>query len=200
VSGAATAGTLTRLAMLLHDCAKPQTRAEDEAGNLSFYGHQDAGAELALPALQRLKLSGDELERVLLMVREHLRLGYYSDQAPVPPKLVYRYIRRVGAATPLMLLHSIADCMATQGDWTARALVEHVHAAADILRHYYAADSVAAPPLLLDGNAIMQVLGIKPGKAVGLLKDALLEATAAGEVQTVEEAEAFVRKMYAELG
>jgi len=194
VSGVATAGTLARLALLLHDAAKPATRAVDEEGKLSFYDHQNVGAELLLPELQSLKFAGVETDYILLLIREHLRLGFYSDA--LTPRLIYRYIRRLGRATPLMLLHSIADCMATHGDWVARALPEHITAAAQILSHYYAADSVASPPLLLDGNEIMALLKIRPGRIVGKIKDALLEATASGEVVIRSEAVAFVRKEY----
>jgi tRNA nucleotidyltransferase/poly(A) polymerase len=194
VSGAASAGTLTRLALLLHDSAKPATRAVDEDGKLSFYDHQNIGADLLLPELQALKFAGAEIDYLLLLVREHLRLGFYTGPEPTPPRLVYRYIRKLGRATPLMLLHSIADCMATRGDWAVPALQEHIAGSAQILAHYYAADGVAAPPLLLNGDEIMEVLKLQPGRVVGELKDALLEATASGEVVTRDEAIGFVRR------
>ena len=196
VSGAASAGALTRLAMLLHDIGKPAAREEVEGGHVAFHGHQEAGVELAAPLLAELKFANDEADFVLLLVREHLRLGFYCDHDPVPPRLVYRFIRRLGEATPLMLLHGIADCAATRGERSEGALAEHLRAAAQILGHYYAGDTVAAPPALLDGHAIMQLLGIKPGPLVGELKEGLLEATATGEVNTVQEARQFVEKLY----
>jgi hypothetical protein len=81
-------------------------------------------------------------------------------------------------------------------EFSARDL--HAQAAAEIW-HYYARDAVAAPPVLLDGHAIMALLDLPPGPRIGALKDALLEATAAGEVATVAEAEALVRRLQHEL-
>ena len=195
VTPVSTAGTLTRLAMLLHDIGKPPTRALNEHDRPTFYDHQTVGVELVKPELKDLAFSNDERAYMLTLIIEHLRLGFYTDEPPpMPPRLVYRFIRKLGRATPLMLLHSIADCMASHGDWTARALQDHITAARQILEHYFALDSVARPPLLLDGDAIMRIFKLKPSKLVGELKDMLLEATASGEVLTEGEAIGFVRR------
>jgi len=197
-SGMATAGTLTRLAMLLHDIAKPPTRAVQDDGHVTFYGHQELGAGMVAPRLQALKFSTDEAEFIRLLILEHLRLGFYCEYDPLPPRLVYRFITRLGQATPLMLLHNLADCAATRGERNTGSLEQHMRAAGEILSHFYSADAVAAPPVLLDGHAIMKLLGLPPGKLVGRLKDALLEATASGEVRDIEQAREFVRKLHAD--
>jgi len=127
------------------------------------------------------------------MVREHLRLGFYSGNQPPPPKLVHRFIRRLGEYTPLMILHGLADCLATRGPLSAGGMKQHLLAASTILRHYYAADSVARPPVWLDGHGIMQALDLQPGPLVGLVKTALEEAAAAGEVDSRDSAIKFVR-------
>ena len=199
VSQVASAGALTRLALLLHDTGKPATREVQPDGHATFYHHQEEGVRLMLPLLFDLKFAVAETDFLALLVREHLRLGFYSDHDPVPPRLVYRFINRLGEATPLMLLHSLADCAATRGPENTGKYEQHVYAAAVILGHYYAADHVAAPPVLLDGHAIMRLLGLKPGREVGRLKEALLEATAAGEVRDVSQAEVFVWELHRHL-
>jgi len=196
VSGMANAGTLTRLALLLHDIGKPATRALEADGHISFHEHQRVGVELAGELLSRLKFAGAEIDYVSLLVQEHLRLGFYSEHAPLPPRLVYRFTLRLGAATPLALLHALADCAATRGPLNDGKLAEHLRAAAEILSHYYAQDVVAAPPVLLDGHAIMQLLSIGAGPEVGRLKAALLEATAVGEVKSVKQAAALLRRLH----
>jgi len=193
VSGRASAATLTRLALLLHDIAKPPTRAVQPEGRISFYGHQELGASMVRELLDDLKFSSDETDFVCLLIAEHLRLGYYSDHSPVSPRLLYRYLSKLGSAAPLMVLHSLADCAGTRGEMAAEGWEKHLRAADSVLRHYFEADRVAHPPLLLDGDAIMALTGLPPGKRIGELKAALLEATAAGEVGSVEEAKAFVR-------
>jgi poly(A) polymerase len=193
VSGPASAGALTRLALLLHDAGKPSAREVQPDGRVSFYQHQDIGAELLVPLLAQLKFAAAESELVLLLIREHLRLGFYSEHDPLPPRLIYRFVRKLGRATPLAVLHALADCAATQGSLSADSWPRHVAAATTLLEHYFAADAIAKPPLLLDGHAIMRLLGLKPGRLVGRLRNALLEATAAGEVRDVAEAETFLR-------
>jgi tRNA nucleotidyltransferase/poly(A) polymerase len=196
LTATASNGALTRLAMLLHDAGKPVTREVQADGRVSFYGHQQVGVALIAPLLDWLRCATAESDYVERLVLEHLRLGFYSDHDPVPPRLVYRYITRLGEATPLMLLHSIADCAAHKGELATGSLERHVQAAREILAHYYAADVVAAPPVLLDGHAIMRLLGLPPGPEVGRLKRALLEATAVGEVRTPEEAAALLRELH----
>src|SRR5205823_4877111 len=98
------------------------------------------------------------------------------------PRLAYRYLRKLGSATPLMVLHSVADCLATRGEWTKLALKQHLRCGAELLAYHFEAGAVASPPVLLDGEAIKRALDLPPGKLVGQLKEALLEATAAGEV------------------
>ena len=195
VSGPASAGALTRLALLLHDTGKPPAREVQDDGHVSFYQHQDIGADILAPVLERLKFASSEADLVLLLVREHLRLGFYSEHDPMPPRLIYRYIRKLGDATPLAVLHALADCAAAQGGLSEGSWERHVAAAATILEHYFAADSVARPPVLLDGHAIMRLLGLKPGKLVGRLRAALLEATAAGEICDAAGAEAYLREL-----
>jgi len=198
VSGAASAGVLTRLALLLHDIGKPPTREVQADGHVSFHQHQDVGAELVAQDLARLSFAQSEQDFLLNMIREHLRLGFYSDHLPLSPRLVYRFATKLGAATPLMVLHSLADCAATRGSANAGSWEAHLSAAATILEHYFAQDTVTAPPVLLDGNAIMALLGIPPGPGIGELKAALLEATAASDVETTTEAADFIRALWKE--
>lgn len=199
VSGMATVCALTRLALLLHDVGKPPAREVQDDGHVSFYKHQDIGTQLLEPELRWLKFSTDEIEFVSLLVREHLRVGFYSGHDPLPPKLTYRFIRKLGDATPAMVMHSLADCAAARGGLSEGSWERHVRCASQLLEHYFAADAVARPPVLLDGYAIMKLLGIKPDKLVGRLKNALLEATAAGEVANVEQAEEYVRGLHREI-
>jgi hypothetical protein len=152
---------------------------------------------MILPMLDALRFSKDEQDYVALLIRQHMRLGYYSEPQRLSPKLAYRYIRQLGTATPLMILHTLADCAATGGPLSEGSWPRHVEAAQLVLGHYYAQDSVARPPQLLDGGAIMRLTGLPPGKLIGDLKEALLEATAAGEVTNLEEAEQLVHALLA---
>ncbi|MCX6065811.1 MAG: HDIG domain-containing protein, partial [Chloroflexi bacterium] len=62
------------LAALYHDVNKPQTRSiEEESGRIRFLGHDEQGAETALKRGMALHLSNDELNRLKLIIRQHMR-------------------------------------------------------------------------------------------------------------------------------
>jgi len=192
ISGMANGLGLLRLALLLHDIGKPDARDVQPDGRITFYKHQQIGEEIIAPELERLKFSNNESAFITLIVREHLRLGYYSSDKSITSKLAYRFIRAMGESVPLAILHSLADCMATKGPLSDGGFELHANTAAGILKHFFAQDSVASPPVLLSGREIMAKLEIAPGPRVGKVKHAMLEATAVGEIETKEQALEFV--------
>jgi poly(A) polymerase/tRNA nucleotidyltransferase (CCA-adding enzyme) len=62
-----------RLAALLHDIGKPATkRADEQTGDITFYGHEVVGAKMAKKILERLKFPKDTIERVVSLIRWHM--------------------------------------------------------------------------------------------------------------------------------
>ena len=81
-----------RVAALLHDVAKPRTRAfSDKTNDYTFYEHERVGAEMAEPILARLRFSNDERARITALVRHHL-ICYSDDWTDAA---VRRWIRRI---------------------------------------------------------------------------------------------------------
>lgn len=83
-----------RLAALLHDVGKPQAIREDPQGGISFYHHEDIGAQTATAILRRLKASNAQVRDVSHLIAMHM-FNYtpeWSDAA------VRRFIARVGVA------------------------------------------------------------------------------------------------------
>lgn len=78
-----------RLAALLHDVAKPRTKEGPH-----FYGHERIGAEMARALLERLRFSGDVVDRVTRLVALHM----YTTVDEMSDAGIRRFIRRVGAA------------------------------------------------------------------------------------------------------
>ena len=79
-----------RLAMLLHDLAKPACARMDEDGIWHFPEHAKEGAVLAEKILRRLKFDNETIRRVTLLIREH---SFYPEQTPAG---VRRFIARTG--------------------------------------------------------------------------------------------------------
>jgi hypothetical protein len=72
----------------------------------------------------------------------------------------------------------------TQETWAAALDIARI-----LLENYWEKpQETVAPPRLLDGNELMSVLGIGPGRIVGQLLEAIREGQATGKVETKEQA------------
>ncbi len=187
---------LLKLAGLLHDVAKPETRAPDATGRIRFFGHAELGAETARAVLRRLRFSRREVELVARMVEEHLRPGQLGQEGPPTRRALFRFFRDTGEAAEGILLLSLADALAARGPgmrierWRG-----HVAYIAHVLARREEEQEIVRPPRLLSGDDIMAALAIGPGPEVGRLLAAIEEAQASGEVATREQALAFARRV-----
>ena len=112
-----TRGQALRWGALLHDAAKPLTRAVQPAdGRVTFMGHDALGAELAREVLARLRASERLRAHVAALVRHHLRLGFLvHEPQPLARRTVYRYLRARAPVEADVTLLSVADRLATRG-------------------------------------------------------------------------------------
>lgn len=184
-----------KMAALLHDIAKPETKALDRDGRTRFFGHSQAGAAKAAAIMRRLRFSRAEEELVRVMVEEHLRPGQLSSGGPPSRRALYRYFRDTGAAGPDLLLLNLADHLASRGPLLEMdRWLGHVAFVNYVLNYHYQRAETPAPPRLVNGHEIMAALGLGPGPLVGQLLELVSEAQAAGEVATKEEALALARR------
>ncbi len=185
---------LLKLAVLLHDVGKPPTRSVDERGRIHFYRHEHVGARLAAERLRALRFPERAVRWVERIVRHHMRPFHLSRSSRPSRRALYRYFRDTGDAAPAIALHSVADHLAKGG---AHALDDLRRVAHRVWDAYFRPDELLVNPRpLLDGHAL-QRLGIPPGPELGRLLERLKEAQAVGAVRTVEEAEQYVRRVWA---
>ncbi len=195
VSHGSTRGSLLKLAALLHDIAKPQTKTIEADGRMRFLGHAKEGADVAVNILERLRFSGKEVKLVETMVRHHLRPMQMSSNGFPTHRAIYRYFRDTGEAGIDILFLSLADHLATRGvHLDPAAWREHAQLVEYVLSQRFQEESVVIPPKLIDGYALINTFGLSPGPKIGELLELVREAQASGEVTTGEEALAFVRK------
>ncbi len=197
VSGGIDRAVLTRLACLLHDVAKPQTKTVEESGKTRFLGHPEQGAEVTEAVMERLHFSRHANAYVSLLVRQHLRPMQLSNNLETPTRrALYRFRRDLGDAAIGAVWLSMADFLAAKGpmldpnEWRRR--VSHCSLVMESILAE-PADDMAAPQLV-NGHMIMKALGVSPGRELGQILEAVKEALAADEVSTPDEALTFARR------
>ena len=200
VSGGRPRVVLLKLALLLHDVGKPGTQSFEEGGRIRSLRHEDVGSKMAGQALGRLRTSSAEVHLVERIVRNHMRPLTLASQDGVSSRAVYRFFRDTEDAGTDILLHSLADHLATYAfetegsgwhrlvDLVTRMLGYHLDRRAELARH----------AALLTGQDLLREFGLQPGPQIGELLEAVREAQAVGEVQTRAEAMSLVTRLLAE--
>ncbi|WP_431990504.1 CCA tRNA nucleotidyltransferase [Streptomyces albogriseolus] len=162
-----------RLAALLHDIGKPRTRRFEKDGRVSFHHHEVVGAKMTKKRMTALKYSNELVKDVSRLVELHLRFhgygtGEWTDSA------VRRYVRDAGPL--LSRLHQLtrSDCT-TRNRRKAAALSRAYDGLEERIAQLQEKEELDSIRPDLDGNQIMEVLGIKPGPEVGKAYKHLLE-------------------------
>jgi poly(A) polymerase len=187
-----------RLAALLHDVGKPDTRRKEPDGRVSFHHHEVVGAKMVRRRLRELRYPKVIVDEVSQLVYLHLRFhgygtGEWTDSA------VRRYVTDAG---PLLdRLHALvrSDCT-TRNRRRAAALQRSYDSLEERIAALRAREQLEAIRPDLDGNAIMQLLGIGPGPLVGQAYKHLLALRMEHGPLTHEQAEAELRRWAAENG
>ncbi|MFE5140802.1 CCA tRNA nucleotidyltransferase [Streptomyces fagopyri] len=162
-----------RLAALLHDIGKPRTRRFESDGRVSFHHHEMVGAKMTKKRMSELKYSNELVKDVSRLVELHLRFhgygtGEWTDSA------VRRYVRDGG---PLLdRLHKLtrSDCT-TRNKRKATALSRAYDGLEERIAQLQEQEELDSIRPDLDGNQIMEILGIGPGPAIGQAYKFLLE-------------------------
>ena len=184
-----------KMAVLLHDVAKPETRRVDVDGRTRFIGHDRIGAERVSAIATRLRWPGRAAEVLARLVRHHLRPMHLGMLDAVTHRARYRFHRDAADEVPALVCLTIADAAGTDGRppdsvyrGATRALLESLLAGEGP-----AAREAAVPPLVR-GEDVMAALGLTPGPAVGRALRQAREAQALGLVRTRDEALAWLAR------
>ena len=182
-----------RLAALFHDIGKPATRSF-EGGTVTFHHHEAVGAKMTRKRLRALGYDEDIVRDVTELVRLSGRFkGYaegWSDSA------VRRYARDGGHL--LGDLNELVRCdCTTRNRAKAERLQEQVDSLERRITELANEERRRAERPAIDGNRVMELLGVPPGPAVGEAVRYLLDLKRAGDAMTPEEAEAALRAWWA---
>jgi poly(A) polymerase len=182
------------LGALLHDMAKPATRAVTPEGRVTFIGHDRLGAEMADALMRRLHTSARLREFVVRCVRWHLPLGFMVHRTPLSLRQIDRYLRATAPSEVEIIVLSVADRLATRGERTSRSAIDrHLVLAREVMdEHFRLVDRGPQAPLIA-GDELAEALGRDPGPWLAPLLDALREGQVVGVLRTREQALRFAR-------
>ena len=156
---------VSRFAALMHDVGKPRTRRFEAGGVVTFHHHDVVGAKLTRKRMKALRFSNHDIEAVSRLVELHLRFhgygsGEWTDSA------VRRYVRDAGDQLERLHILTRADCT-TRNQRKADRLRRTYDSLEARIERLSQQEELASIRPDLDGNQIMEILGIGPGREIG---------------------------------
>jgi poly(A) polymerase len=185
---------LLRLAALFHDVGKPRTRAITDGG-VSFHHHEVVGARMTRARMEALRYSAADTDTVVRLVELHLRFHTY--RLGWTDKAVRRYVRDAGPLLDLLNELTRCDCT-TRNAAKAKALARRMDELEARIVELGEQEELRSLRPDLDGNQVMELLGIGPGRAIGQALDFLMELRLDEGPLGEEEAAARLRAWWAE--
>lgn len=156
-----------RMASLLHDVGKPRSK-RGEGPDSTFYGHEVIGAFMAAQIMDRLKFSKEQADKIIKLVRYHL---FYYNVGEVTESSVRRLVANIGKENVEDLIKvREADRIGSGVPKAKPYKLRHLQFMIDKV----ARDPISPKMLKINGNDIMELLGIKPGVKVGMIVHALM--------------------------
>ena len=163
------ADKVLRLTMLMHDFGKPLCITTDEEGIDHYYGHPAKSEEMAEEILHRLKFDNDTIRKVCILIRHH-------DERIVPGlKYMRRAIARIGEeAFPELFEVQEADISA-QSEYKKDTKLANLEANRKDYEEICAKKQCVSKATLAVTGKDLIACGMKPGKEIGAVLDAMLQ-------------------------
>lgn len=162
----------TRLAALFHDIGKPKTRSVKHGKGVTFYHHEVEGARMTKHRLRELKYPNDDIEAITELVALHLRFHTY--QMGWTDSAVRRYVRDAGSQLAELNVLTRCDCT-TRNEKKARILSARMDDLEVRIAELNAKEELSKLRPELDGQQVMDMLGVPAGPIVGAALEFLMD-------------------------
>jgi tRNA nucleotidyltransferase (CCA-adding enzyme) len=160
---------IVRFAALIHDIAKPRVAGTDEEGYVIFHNHEIVGAKMAIEICDRLRFSKKDKEKIVTLIRWHM----FTVDEHITDGAIRRFIRKVGVENVTDMIDvRIGDRLGsgtqTAESWRLKLFKKRIE-------EQLAPAPFSIKDLAIDGNDIMKMLKVKPGREIGELLQKLFE-------------------------
>lgn len=185
---------ILRLACLVHDIAKPATATVVD-GRLRFPRHGPEGANMMLERLPQLGFGPGTTDLVARLVRQHLRPAELVRNHPVTDRAVRKFNADVNEHVLGLMLLNISDGMATRGPhYTEEQFERHCSFLNYVLTRAWLV-SQPEEASLINGEDLMQELGLESGRLLGAVLTSIRRAQDEGRITSRNEAIALAREV-----
>jgi putative nucleotidyltransferase with HDIG domain len=176
---------IVRFATLIHDIGKPITYKKNDAGLITFYNHEIAGASIARRIADRLRFSKRDTEKLFKLVRFH----QFTVDEHQTDSAIRRFIRNVGAENIVDMLDlRVADRLGGGVRETSWRLEEFKKRLIEVQKQPF-----TVRDLKINGNDVMKELKLKPGPRVGEILNRIFKEVVERRIEN--EKEVLIRRL-----
>ncbi len=160
-----------------------------------FIKHDEVGSKMCVPLLRDLKFSKKQIEYISQMIKYHIYPSSVIAAPDLNDKVMMRYLRKMGNNVIDNIILAKADRLSARGPAITDEMIKSNIEGLDKLMNFYLEkkDTLKPLPKLIDGNEIMEILGISQSPKLGEIISQLKEAQLNGDITTREEAETFIK-------